>query len=467
MIEMLPDDVLLEIFDAYRILHLLPKFYHHCNKWDWDRLVHVCRRWRQLIFASPLRLSVQLHCTQGIDVKKFLGCWPAFPITLDYYTHYRGIGPEEHNIPAALEHSDRVHHLCLHITDKRLAMLATAMQKPFPMLTELKLSRDNRPKPVLPPGLLGEAAPRLQELDLEGILFTKLPNFLSSTRNLVTLILSGIRLKFIPPETMVTHLAPLTRLSYLSIGDHIFDPYKSTFPSEKLDPTRTRIVLPALTSINFESSIHYIEDFVARIDCPRLTNLNLCPRNSPDDIDLRLSQVYKLLDRSDHLLTLFDSVYTNISFEKITLRVFHNTNPDTISISITLWGKNWQNSHVFQLFSQFSFLLSNVHHLAFEYSRFPDRIPTNVDWAHILIMFRALRTAYIYGGHTYLAPALESIDGEMAARLLPDLDLLFIMDLQVPSVQVGKFCVARQVSGHPVTLVKTYTEFRERQKSYA
>ena len=364
MIEMLPNDVLLEIFDAHRILSLRHKFldkFYDCSTWDWDKLVHVCRRWRQLIFASPLRLSIQLHCTKGIDVKKFLGCWPAFPITLDY-TFGKGIGPDDgDNILTALEHSDRVHHLRLHITDKQLAKLATAMQKPFPKLTTLELSRENRSLLGLPPGLLGRSAPRLQELDLEEILF---PNFLLSSRDLVTLRLYGIRLKSISPETMVTCLAPLTRLTSLYIGDHFYDSYESTLPSAKLDPARTRIVLPALTSIEFESDIHYIEDFVARVDCPQLNSFDLYPRNSSDDIDLQLSQTYKFLNRSDPLLTCFDSVYAIISFEKITFRVCCNSDPYN-SISITLWGENWRHSHIFQLFSQFSPLLSNVHHLTF------------------------------------------------------------------------------------------------------
>jgi hypothetical protein len=78
MIDVLPDDVLLEVFDAHRIRQ---SGISDCRRWRWDRLVHVCRRWRQIIFASPLRLCIHLRCTNGILVKNFLGCWPAFPIS--------------------------------------------------------------------------------------------------------------------------------------------------------------------------------------------------------------------------------------------------------------------------------------------------------------------------------------------------------------------------------------------------
>lgn len=51
------------------------------------------------------------------------------------------------------------------------------------------------------------------------------------------------------------------------------------------------------------------------------------------------------------------------------------------------------------------------------------------------------------------------------AALLPALDLLYINVKPVSSV--GKFCAARQLSGHPVTLVDTRKEFFEQRKLYA
>ena len=56
----LSDNILLEIFDTYRICY---SDFCDCLAWKWDRLVHVRRRWHQIIFASPLRLHLHLHCT--------------------------------------------------------------------------------------------------------------------------------------------------------------------------------------------------------------------------------------------------------------------------------------------------------------------------------------------------------------------------------------------------------------------
>jgi len=57
-IDVLPDDVLVEMFD----------FYLSGGDWSypalqdtWDALVHVCHRWRDLVFASPRRLNLRLE----------------------------------------------------------------------------------------------------------------------------------------------------------------------------------------------------------------------------------------------------------------------------------------------------------------------------------------------------------------------------------------------------------------------
>ncbi|KAH9043566.1 hypothetical protein EDB84DRAFT_863762 [Lactarius hengduanensis] len=57
-INMLPNNVLLEIFD------LCQERYTMYHVWGWHFFVHVCRRWRQIIFDSPHRLNLRIFCTQ-------------------------------------------------------------------------------------------------------------------------------------------------------------------------------------------------------------------------------------------------------------------------------------------------------------------------------------------------------------------------------------------------------------------
>ena len=168
-------------------------------------------------------------------------------------------------------------------------------------------------------------------------------------------------------------------------------------------------------------------------------SLNLYPSDSYNYIKLQVSQIYELINRSeDPLLTYFDWVDVDFSSDHIGLRASHK-NPPHNAIFLSLSGENWKLSHLLQVFSQFSPMLSNVRHLTVYYSRVPYQTPTNLDWMQLLVAFSALRTVDLYGGHKLL----ECVDGETAARLLPDLDLLYIEGRLVSSV--SKFCAARRV----------------------
>ena len=70
----LPDDVLLEIFHFH--VDRAP------NEDAWYTLVHVCRRWRCIVFASPEQLHLCLVCTPDRLTKNTLAVWPSLPIVI-------------------------------------------------------------------------------------------------------------------------------------------------------------------------------------------------------------------------------------------------------------------------------------------------------------------------------------------------------------------------------------------------
>ena len=96
-ISLLPGNVLLEIFCFYKEndeseshdARQRPRQY--LLTWNWHLLVHVCRRWRHIVFSSPLRLGLQIVCTPRTPVGKNVGIWPALPIFIDchYYFNQR------------------------------------------------------------------------------------------------------------------------------------------------------------------------------------------------------------------------------------------------------------------------------------------------------------------------------------------------------------------------------------------
>ncbi|KAI0302782.1 hypothetical protein BC826DRAFT_432624 [Russula brevipes] len=173
-IDKLPDEVLLDIFDVY--LNVIgPSIFEKTNRWH--TLVHVCRRWRDLVFASPRRLDLRLLCTRHKRVREMLDIWPAIPIEIEGdWEHSHEAGPD--NIIAALEHSDRVCSIHLHQYPSSVGeALATAVRS-FPELTYLWLCPNEGSPPVLPlpDSFLGGSTPRLRTLQLMGVLFPALPN---------------------------------------------------------------------------------------------------------------------------------------------------------------------------------------------------------------------------------------------------------------------------------------------------
>jgi hypothetical protein len=162
---MLPDVALLEIFD----------FYAHPT--SWDTLVHVCRKWRNVVFDSPLRLNLRLLCTDSTPVRKTLDVWPLLPIDI------RGFGQEKwgaDNIVAALEHNDRIYSLDLwDVPNSQLENVLPVMQQPFP--AHLRFNLKDETALVIPASFLGGSAPRLESLILNRIPFPGLPKLLLST----------------------------------------------------------------------------------------------------------------------------------------------------------------------------------------------------------------------------------------------------------------------------------------------
>ena len=167
---MLPEDVLLEISDWYLDDN---DFY---NIEGWQTLVHVCRKWRNVVFGSPHRLNLQLFCTGRKPVRKILDIWPPSPIIISGY--YRKITGED-NIVAALEHNDRVCRIHLQEVSSSLweAVLA-ATQEPFPALTDMELHTSAKEPLTVSDSFLGGSTPNLRYLHLSCVPFRGLPKLL-------------------------------------------------------------------------------------------------------------------------------------------------------------------------------------------------------------------------------------------------------------------------------------------------
>ena len=200
-------DVLLEIFDCYLLED-------NRNYDRWHNLVHVCRRWRCIISASPRRLHLKLYCTRRRPVNSMLDIWPALPIVI--VSKNMTSKEDVAIIISALRQHNRVYRIYYRSGQYRdsFSKKFAVIDKPYPVLTSLRLHSDQRQNvPVLPKSFLGGSAPCLRSLTLDGISYPSVGRLLSSTTNLVQLSLWHIpHSRYIAPETIIPSLSTLSRL---------------------------------------------------------------------------------------------------------------------------------------------------------------------------------------------------------------------------------------------------------------
>ena len=451
---MLPENVLLEIFDFYR------NNSNNIRLWKWHLLAHVCRRWRQIVFSSPLRLNLRIFCTSRTNVEESLSIWPTFPIDIEYSYSGTEIKPRgQDNVVAALKHPDRVCDIRLRIKGSQLGQVATVMKKPFPVLTRLHMRSDDSNVLVLPKEFLGRLAPCLREITLSGIPYPTLPALLLSASHLITLELHRIPpTGYISPQAMATCLAALHRLDTLDLQ------FQSAIPRpERMRPPVTRIPVPSLTSFEFRGASEYLEDLVAQIDAPQLDRILIVYLNQL--VDFQMAQLSKFTERSV-MMTPFKHAQVALSSDRVSFDMCRHefrrdeNHPTSCraptKIVISCRGIDWQVSHIVQVLSQFSATLSNVVRLKLESPDHKYPQSARAEWVLLLRQFSAVQILHAsWKLAKHVSSALENIPQEMVAEVLPSLNLIDLQGQRASTVE--KFIIARQLSGQPVTVI----DFRE------
>ncbi|KAI9437224.1 hypothetical protein H4582DRAFT_1958697 [Lactarius indigo] len=422
-IETLTDDVLLDIFSFYR--DRLKKF--PGRPWRWHTLVHVCRRWRHIVFSSPRRLDLQLLCTVGVPVREYLDCWPpTLSIAINYRLHWdsQPSSGAEDNLIAALENPERVCSIELVATSSFLEKISSVMQESFPALTNLWLwSADiGATVPIIPQGFLGEST-RLKKITLGSISFPALPKLLLSCRDLVNLHLMEIpNSGYISPEAMVASLSSLSRLKTLEIG---FSSPRSC-SGRRPPPPLTRSTISALTEFTFKGSNEYLEDLVARMDTPSLHEFYILFFHQ---LIFDVPQLSQFICRTEGLGS--PDKATMISSEiAVSLRLWRvgrsaGSPPVVRSFSLNIPYKDldWQVSSVAQICLQSLSFLSGVKRLSIDSTT--EQLGSQDDvgpaeWHRLFRSFTAVEALYVSEPlGSQVALALASATGQ--AEILPAL----------------------------------------------
>ena len=446
-IDVLPDDVLLDVFDIYISMH--PSNFLE-TKPSWQLLVHVCRRWRSLVLGSPRRLNLRLIVTPKARGK--LDIWPALPLVV------RVISSDTDNIIAALEQSNRVHEVFLHSVGWKMEEVFATMQVPFPELTDLiVLSFDETP-PLIPDSFLDGSAPRLRILGLSGILFPGLSNLLLSATHLVNLYLDRIpHSEYISPEAMVASLSLLSSLEILTLKFKTAK-YRPDGESRSLPPPK-RPILPALELFRFRGVTEYLEVLVTFINASQLETLEIELLNQ---IDFDFPPLAQFINCSPKLRACHEArvgFYENSFLVKLRYETHefgvYDSRDDDVYIDISCEGQDHQLPSIERVCN--SYFLSTVEVLYIDrpYGWQADAVQST-QWLQLLLPFTAVKNLYI--GESLgpgIMDALQEVVGGRIVEVLPSLQKMSVQWCE-PSGRfrenIERFVTARRLSGQPVAV---------------
>ena len=457
-IDLLPDDVLLEIFD-FNVNMTYDKSLKRV-KTDieaWQPLVHVCRRWRSLVFGSPRRLDLKLCCIPGTPAKDTLDVWPALPLILE-----GDMALSFSNVIAALEQSDRVCEVDLHLTmtgwPGELERVLALMEVPFPKLTDLRLwSYDETP--AIPDSFLGGSAPRLKSFVLVSISFPGLPKLLLSATHLAQLYLFGIpHSGYISPQVIVALLSVLSSLRVLCL-EFQSPQSRPDWESPSLLPPR-RSILPTLIELRFKGVAEYLEELMTRIDTPQLGRMHITFFNQ---IDFDCPRLAQFIDCTPTLKAP-DEAHVEFDDTTVTLRSRTSNLPfEGLLIDVSCRESDWQLSSIEQVCNSIRHPLSTTEDLYIEHrdrelvwNGDGDHAVENTLWLDLLRPFTAAKNLYLSKKFVPpMAAALQELDGDRITEVLPSLQNIFLEELK-PSgpfqKNIGQFVASRQLSDHPITI---------------
>ena len=471
-IDIIHNEILLLIFHFVRATYLDP--IHEDHKWRdearwrlswWHPIVHVCRNWRFVAFASPNFLDLKLVCSHETPLE-LIGIWPPFPIIIKNTN--RSLMPEDYDFDAAFVHRDRICEIKIYLSSSQLQRLAPMMQEKFPALTHLGLDLDllhncRRTTPALPDGFLGGSAPSLKSLWLRSIPFPALPNLLLSTTGLVHLALVDLPYGgYISSEVIVTALAVLPNLESFTI--EFMSP--SSFPDwETRHPLpQTRTALPALTSFKFRGVSEYLEDFVARIDTPLLSSIHI-------------AFFYQLIFDIPLLAQFMKRTTTLRALSRVHVDFGHNSvcvgchpprrglDQDS-GLQILCAELDQQLLSLAQLFTLFFPSIYMVEHLYIYIQSLWKDNTESMQWLEFFHPFTAAKSLYVSKPFVQcIAPALQKVARECVTEVLPALEGIFLEGprssgpaqkvIGLPGElqeAIGQFVAARQLLGHPVAV---------------
>jgi hypothetical protein len=450
-IKILPDDALLKIFDF---------IVDDNDSIDaWHALVHVCQKWRSIVFDSPRRLKLHPHCTaeRPQAVKELLDIWPDLPIVIKLCDPPTSWGVDVVSPPLA--HTDSVCEISLEVhmvAISPLDVIFAAMQVPFPASIRVKFLLEYEAVPIAPDdSFLDGPSPHLKSLYLGRVPFPGLPKLLLFTTDLVRLTLHRIpQSGYFSPEAMVTCLSTLTSLESFRL--EFESPRPRPIQGRGRPPQQTFSALPALTHFSFRGVSEYLEDLVARIDAPVLHELYITFFHQ---LILDTPELAQFIIRTPNLKAFNEA---QVMFLEDAVQVLLGSMQQFL-VQTTCKAPDWQLSFVAQVCNSSLPLIPSLEHLyIYEGKNSPSRWPNDIEndqWLELLYLFTNAKSLYLSEEVVpRIAPALKELVERRVTKILPRLDNLFLEEphpsglvdesymSKLVQEAIGIFITARQLS---------------------
>ncbi|KAN0114206.1 hypothetical protein V8E52_007004 [Russula decolorans] len=430
----------------------------------WYKLVHVCRRWRYLIFGSPSYLRLCLVCTTGTPVAHMLANSPPLPLIIDHI-----LKDQDHDITAEDEegillvlqhHHHRVQRIRLEMPVPNLQKLVTAMDEEFPMLEFLYITAPTEQDAslVLPQTF---QAPHLRHLVLDNVICPITSPLLMPTTGLVTLSLMEIRSSAnLRPHDLLQRLALMPQLETLGIDFH------SPISSRDIERQLRRmpivhVTLPNLRWFGFRGVSAYLEALLPRITAPLLEKLQILFFNQ---LTFSVPHLLEFIRSAENLR--FSSARVTFHDGGIFTRVYPHEGAKMYALYVDIGCKqsDWQVASAVQILNTLRSVFSSVEHLSLEYEMYAissewHNKADHAQWRKLLESFNDVKTLLVDAVLVRdLSHSLQLDDGEpLPVELLPELKEVSYSAIDDADDVFTPFIDARQKAGRPVTLVRRNT----------
>jgi hypothetical protein len=468
-IHMLDDDSLLHVFYLYRPFLSGEDQDDHDRllggneietrgRW-WYTLVHVCQRWRSIIFRSASYLGVFLVCTYGTPVADMLEHSPPLPLAIHYTTEGREITTDdEQGITFALKQRDRVLRVRLTMPDTSLLeKFIAVMDEEYPILEHLNIGsqiEDVSTILIIPETL---QAPHLRLLWLRGFALPMGSLLITTAVSLVTLFLVMVHPSmFFHPNTLLQWISLMPQLERLAIYFDFLIPNRNVEIQLMHTPIIAPVTLPNLRYFQFHGVSTYLEALVHRITTPRLEKLNI---EFINQLTFFVPCLLEFLNTTENLR--FDSATFGFFDGEVNVALSYRGEAEfAFGLRIYCWHLDWQVSSMAQISNSLSQMFSAVEHLDLIHevhgrSSEEHNQVDRTEWRKHLGPFTNVKTLSIDNGLVEdLSHCLQLEGGELPLELLPELQELTYSGSAETGDGFTSFIDARQNAGRPVTLVR-------------